>query len=266
MQPCWGRASGIPGANGAGVPLALVHATGSRTPLAGIEPLDIHRLTSVVTDFLSNLLILERRSHTDLSDAAVSLEQESLGGDVTIEAGKLEYPEIYYEPSAGRFPLHRTSSMVSELAPVVLFLKHIIRSGDFLIIEEPESHLHPDNQRKLARVLVRLVRKNVSILITTHSDYFLAQLSNFIRLSQIPEDKRVEQGYTSNEFLDPTEVATYLFSYAGANSGSSIRELPITASEGIPEEDFATVAEALYQETVRLDRQINPPEPVDASA
>ena len=47
--------------------------------------------------------------------------------------------------------------MVSELAPLVLFLRGIIQPNDTLIIEEPEAHLHPAAQTKVALTLARLV-------------------------------------------------------------------------------------------------------------
>lgn len=236
---------------------ALASFVVSRSPLVGIEPLDIPRFTGVVTDFISELLILEKRRATKLTETAKFLEAEVTKGTITIEVGRLEYPEIYYEANGGKFPLHRTSSMVSELAPIVLFLKYVVDPGDFLIIEEPESHLHPENQRRLARTLVKLVRKNVRVLITTHSDYFLGQLSNFIRLSKVSEDERVNQGYSPEDFLMPEDVGTYLFDLDQDKGGSFIKEVPVTAEDGIPEEEFTKVAEALYQETVRLERRIS---------
>ena len=51
----------------------------------------------------------------------------------------------------GRFPFNRTSSMVSELAPFILFLKHIVGPEDLVILEEPESHLHPAIQSQMAQ-------------------------------------------------------------------------------------------------------------------
>ena len=58
-------------------------------------------------------------------------------------------------------PLLQASSMVSELAPVVLYLRHVVQPGDVLIIEEPESHLHPGMQAAFTRQLVAAVRAGV---------------------------------------------------------------------------------------------------------
>ena len=147
--------------------------------------------------------------------------------------------------------------MVSELAPLVLFLKYLIDPGDFLIIEEPESHLHPESRRKLTASIVKLIRAGVKVLITTHSDDFVQQLSNFIRLSQIPEEQRVKRGYSAKDYLSPEEVGAYLFELEWEKGGSFVKELAVSAEDGIPEEEFARVTEALYKETVYLHRAVS---------
>ncbi len=229
----------------------------SRSPLVGIEPIDIPRLTGVVADFISNLLPLEEgEEKTPLYKVAAFLEGEVIRGDISLEASNLEYPEIYYETQSGKFPLHRTSSMVSELAPVILFLKHLITPQDMLILEGPESHLHPPSQFRLAMGIAKPIRASTKVLITTHSENFLAQLSNLIRLSQLSAEERINKGYSEEDYLMPEEVGSYLFRFEDEQGGSFVEELPVTLEDGIPEEAFSKVIEELYDETVYLTRRI----------
>lgn len=233
-----------------------------RAPLAGIVPLGIPPLSGVIADFISHLLRLESRRESrahSVAEVAEFLESEVTQGRIDLKPTetRFEYPEIYYESSGVRLPLHRSSSMVSELAPLVLFFKYVIQKGDLVIIEEPEAHLHPDNQLKLAQTIVRLIREGVRVLITTHSDYLVHQINNFIRLSQIPDRTRraKELRYGENDYLKPEEVAAYLFSFEETGM-TSVKELKISKEDGIPEDEFTRIAEQLYQKTVKLSRFI----------
>ncbi len=231
----------------------------SFSPLVGIgPPIDIPRLTGITVDFIRTLIQLEKYDETSLSQVAAFLEGEVLRGNISFESGKLEYPEIYYRNKAGRFPLHKTSSMVSELAPIILFLKYLIGPGDMLVLEEPESHLHVASQRRLARAIAKLVRSNVKVLITTHSENFLGQLSNLIRLGRLSGKERIQRGYHEEDYLMPEEVGAYLFRLDDNQDGSFIEELPVTLEEGIPEDEFSRVIAELYDETVYLDQRISP--------
>ena len=142
--------------------------------------------------------------------------------------------------------------MVSEIAPIVLFLKYIIRPKNLLIIEEPEAHLHPENQRILARAISQMVNAGLHVLVTTHSDYFLQQLSNCIRMSSKPSAAR-KLGYTKRDQLPSESVGAYLFSFRRNRPGAETKELSVSKSEGIPEDAFVQIAEAIYDETVKLD-------------
>jgi predicted ATPase len=126
-----------------------------------------------------------------------------------------------------------------------------------LIIEEPEAHLHPENQRILAKFLVRLIRKGIKLFITTHSDYLLDQLSSFIMLSQAKNKKqREELNYWKDDYLKPEEISVYVFHFDKKSDGCKIEEVEISEEEGISQEEFLKVNEALYEESIRIRESI----------
>ena len=163
------------------------------------------------------------------------------------------FPLIRYSYRGTDIPLHRSSSSVSELAPLFLYLKYVIEPNSILIIEEPEAHLHPGNQRTMARLLVRLVRKGVNVIITTHSEYLLEQLRNFILLSKIEPEKRIgKYEYSKDDFLKPDEFAAYVFHYDTESAGHKIDKVEITEDGEISQDEFVNIIDALYEETIKL--------------
>ena len=233
-----------------------------QSPLAGIRPLDIPTLPGITTDFMSHMLTLEqaqfRRSQSGLEEVVTFMEREIMHGTLDIDrTGDITYPEIWYipyhgQPAMGRFPLQKTSSMVSELAPMILFLKHLVRPGDLFILEEPESHLHPASQREMARGIARLVNAGVKVIITTHSDYFVGQLNNCIKVSRASKAKRRKEGFDAEECLKPEDVGAYHFRFDEELGGSVVKDLEIYPGYGIDVEDFGEVSLDLYEETVSL--------------
>jgi len=234
---------------------ALAAAVISQMPLFGFREVRIPRLSGVVADFIGELLRLYP-AQRGVSHVAEFLQRELCDGSIELEPrGPSEYPEILYRHHKLRVPMHRASSMISESAPIVLYLKHVVGKGDQLIIEEPEAHLHPHSQRIMARGLARMVRAGLNVLITTHSDYLVHQISNLIRVSALAPEQRARLGYHEEELLDPDQVAAYLFHCPVEGEGSLISELPVTGADGIPEEEFIRIAEALYDETVSLEQR-----------
>lgn len=70
---------------------------------------------------------------------------------------------------------------------MVLYLRHQVDPGDVLIIEEPESHLHPSMQVQFTRRLAAMVHAGVRVIVTTHGEWVLEELANLVRLSMVPE-------------------------------------------------------------------------------
>ena len=116
-------------------------------------------LSGVLADFLDGLLGMSRTVRGSSFDLGAVLERNLLAGAVRLDRSETGFPSFVYRPANwdADLPIMRTSSMVSELAPVVLYLRHYVEPGNVLIIEEPESHLHPALQATFARELARLV-------------------------------------------------------------------------------------------------------------
>ena len=226
---------------------------------------NIPGLPGITTEFVSSLRRLDQRMRDPTPDPAMDnaisfIEDEVLHGKIDLHQSTVSrISEIVYLPSgaqseSGEFTLDETSSMVSELAPLILFLKYLVGKGDLLILEEPESHLHPAAQRKLAQGLVRLVNAGVNVIITTHSDMFVGQINNFLGLSNASPELIEEQGFDPSDFLNPEQVAACLFKHDEEQGGSVIQLLEVDPDTGIDEDEFADVIEAIYDQSIALQR------------
>lgn len=49
----------------------------------------------------------------------------------------------------------------------------IARKGSYLIVENPEAHLHPSAQSKIGRFLSLIAQAGVKVIVETHSDHFI---------------------------------------------------------------------------------------------
>lgn len=69
---------------------------------------------------------------------------------------------------------HRATNVgfgLSYTLPVVLAL--LMPAGTLSLVENPEAHLHPRGQTRLAELAVRSARAGLQVFIETHSDHFL---------------------------------------------------------------------------------------------
>jgi len=110
--------------------------------------------------------------------------------------------------------LYNASSSIKQLAPLLLYLRYRAKSGDFLVIDEPEMNLHPESQVKLLESLAILVNLGVRILLTTHSPYLMAHLNNIVNGNHQNPELLAEQAkllylQDSRAFLKMEQVSAY---------------------------------------------------------
>jgi hypothetical protein len=77
-----------------------------------------------------------------------------------------------------------------------------------------------------------------------------------------PQQRFKKYGYGKNDFLKADEVGVYLFKYNQRKEGYRTRLLEVSPEEGISESGFLGVHDQLYEEGIRLERDLAPSESV----
>ena len=135
-----------------------------------------------------------------------------LGGGTFRPSG--DEPTYYPEKdrSTVDVPMYLASASIKSLFLVDMYINHVARKDQILIIDEPELNLHPDNQVKFARLIARLVNAKVKILLTTHSDYIVREINNLVSMSwESVDTDRLREQYKiiEKDVLSPSQVHAY---------------------------------------------------------
>lgn len=172
-----------------------------------------------------------------------------IGGQYTVTRND----ELYYEPNGKRLKLSmdESSSAVRSLLDIGFYLKHEAQIGDLLMIDEPELNLHPENQRRVARLFARLVNLGIKVFITTHSDYIIKELNTLIMLNHDkPHLKRIaeEEGYREVELISSNKIKVYIAEEAGktkTNKCQTLTPADIDPEMGIEARSFDITIETM---------------------
>lgn len=176
---------------------------------------------------------------------AERLKRDLAGGAYRVDArtGSIEfkpYQAIRDGKSTSPMGLHMTSSTVKSLFSLWYYLEHQARPGAMLMIDEPELNIHPENQRKIARLLARLVHAGLNVTISTHSDYIVREFNSLIMLGQDENGKlRRKHKYKDYEVLKREQVGAFLF------DNQTIEEFRVTPDDGIYATTFDEVIRSL---------------------
>lgn len=140
-----------------------------------------------------------------------------IGGEYILDK---DNEEIKFIPTDSNLQLSmiESSSSIRALCDLGIYLKFFAKFGDLIMIDEPELNLHPENQRKLGRLFAKLINKGIKILITTHSDYIIKELSiltimyhNKDIISNINDISNVK--YNESNLISPKKINVFLTEY-----------------------------------------------------
>lgn len=93
--------------------------------------------------------------------------QKLMSGKLNItKSGDIEYLDI----NNNAMPLSLTAMGITNIGLIDLLIRNnIINKGSFLIMDEPEAHLHPEWQVTLIKILYKVAQAGANIIIATHS-------------------------------------------------------------------------------------------------
>lgn len=162
---------------------------------------------------------------------AISLSELATSGAVMAEFE-------FMEASLGISPRYNATNVgfgLSYTLPVVVSL--LLPKGFMCLIENPEAHLHPGSQSKMAELAARAAKAGVQVMVETHSDHFI----DGVRIA-------VREG-----ILSPDDVAIHYFERQG---NESVVRSPVIDSDGRLSEWPAGFFDQHEMNLVRLLRPI----------
>lgn len=226
---------------------ALLHHLGKDfiNPMEVFKDIVVSRYPEPLADYIDylNQLVDLKKHKGHYHSFAIELQKEVLNGSFQINKNL----DIIFKPYRAKgtaLSLHLSSSTAKTFFGLWSYLEYVAQPNQCLMIDEPELNLHPDNQRKLARILARLANNGLTVIISTHSDYLLREVNNLIMLDSDLEpliEMRKKYGYTENDRISTKKVAAYLV------DNKSVKPMEIKADEGIIAETFDEVINKLNQ-------------------
>ncbi|CAM5201894.1 ATP-binding protein [Oligella ureolytica] len=124
-----------------------------------------------------------------------ALFNNDLDKNHALEIDKIINGEILYDPKARDFVFKRDKNQISIKNTAsgskvfgilqLLFRNDFINKNTIIIFDEPENHLHPNWQLKLAKILVDFSKEGVYIMVSSHSPYMIEALQRFSDTAEI---------------------------------------------------------------------------------
>jgi energy-coupling factor transporter ATP-binding protein EcfA2 len=129
---------------------------------------------------LRNVLRMLKRNDVAWQDFIGDMQSIFEGIEITIEFDEEtdENINVYFQlPNGPRLPVDAAGTSVLQASQILAYIS--LFAPQVLILDEPDSHLHPDNQRVLCDLIFEVAsRRGFQALISTHSRHVLDSVKN----------------------------------------------------------------------------------------
>ena len=115
--------------------------------------------------------------------------QALIDGEVAYD--KTERDFVFLRPNGVSISIKNTASGIKVFGLLkMLVANEFVAKDTVLIFDEPENHLHPKWQLKLAEVLIKLVESGVYVLVSSHSPYLIEALKRSVDRAGLATEAR----------------------------------------------------------------------------
>ena len=164
---------------------------------------EISRYSEPVNDYIKFLNSISDRSK-GLTEIGIYKKlytelKEILGGEVIIDSED----NIMFRINENKIiDIGMVSSTVKTLTGFYLYLKYFAMERDVIFIDEIELNLHPENQRKIMRLINYLSKQGLKFVISTHSPVITQEMNNMIMFEKCKDkidDKIIKEHSINRE-------------------------------------------------------------------
>ena len=208
--------------------------------------------TKPVIQFLNQIVAMGDEVDNEYDDIIQYIEEEVIRGKVVTDNAPVKNIYFTAEGMQDQIPLYLTSSLVTELSSILLFLRDKKTSFKTLIIEEPEEHLHLKAQSMMAKILAMVLNKKKNVWITTHSDTFFQQMNNLVKVYSHPRRTELSKKFClkEEELLNYKDIQVYQFDIVGDKT--IVRNIP-GSETGFAAITFNDVIDELINQVIELE-------------
>lgn len=213
-----------------------------------LEKTDKNLLTKPNSDFLRELGGMDTTEEKGRFQTVIKfIENHVISGHISVSETPAQDLVYLPEGSDQKLPLYVSSAVVTEMTPLLLFLKYV--NIGTLLFEEPEISLHPQLQWQIARVLIRLTNMGLPVFITTHSDLILQHINNMIKANEMDKQKDFlnHSDYEKEDLLSRKQICVYQF---------DVQENGMTNVHRLPCGDYGFEAETFYHTLEKMNSEI----------
>ena len=174
----------------------------------------ISRYSEPVNDYVKFLNSISDRSK-GLTEADIYRKldtelKEILGGEVIID---LEGNIMFRMNEKKIIDIGMVSSTVKTLTGFYLYLKYFAMERDIIFIDEIELNLHPENQRKIMKLINYLSKQGIKFIISTHSPIITEEIDNMLLFEKVKDkinsEEMKEYGINSEYGLKTSDINVF---------------------------------------------------------